>query len=1082
MALDDRTIDFPVAGGLNDGADELQSNSPLLNDAVDCIFRKDGRVERRKGTLAAAAAAGAFPNSVFGHQGRVFTHSEGGFTARPLASAALGVLMNKSAPPPVSVKIDPAVRPNFNTHDADVACANGLRCTVWANSPAFKSSAAIATVITVRVDDEVSGVTLNTATLTTAVGASSNPRVVVLGGYFFVTAIVGAAQMSYWTFDSTNPAASWSTSTLLYNAGAIERYDICVSQAPGTTAAAFLAIHDSISFTITILKVSSAFVITANASAIGGFVDIKAISCCYCTVTNAVWTVAFFGIAAATQIALYRTTASTNAGFAFTTSAAPTNYPTDFAADALNAQNLIGRWRISVGEESYASGSIVIAWSWGVIRQDDGVAVSAAGTPRFTSFCVQSIQATGAGVLAGGGPATLPGYELVSKPFTVALAGSTGLTVFVVKWATTGADIGLDGDSLQCSALLITYTLTGTPKHVVVARLYQNGVATNGLMASSGAEPYSYRVNSIVRSSVSPDEIVHASEVFTRAPIYFSVLAIVNRGIDIARVGMRAAVKPMRWESIGAAAHSHGGMHIATDGDSAFENSVHTAPETPRVAQNAVGYATGFFPTATAVRNVIAGWVWIDAAGNEHRSGVSLPVSSRTNASPNTSLTLNVSPPPLSADGLARTMILRVWVTGDVSAGAAADAYYLIRESSIFVTVTNGVGWWRVELTSLPVSLVAGEQPYTAGGVLPAEAPPALRDLAAWQDVLVGIDAGDRNLLWYTKPLEPGIAPEWSAALTIRLPSDGGDVVSLNTVDDKLVALKERAIYYVVGTPRDRLGQGTDPIAVRVASDVGCLGRHTTALVPDGLLFVASNGRGLCLLDRGMSLRRMRQAEDRFAEYGPTIHSAVVVPHESCVRWATTGGFVVSLDYEHGAISRFTAYRGGQHQAVIDGRVWLLQAAGTLTREALEGAGDVVADQAPYWSVTTAWIKLAGLNGFQRVRRLVLLSTQPERDKGAVGLTALVAYDYDPTPAGSAAWEPLQWGPGSNGKQVMWHLPRQKCTSIRFTVSENAIGLPPASPVYTSVLLSQLSLRCGVKQSPTKNLAATSRSPSGGGV
>jgi hypothetical protein len=248
-------------------------------------------------------------------------------------------------------------------------------------------------------------------------------------------------------------------------------------------------------------------------------------------------------------------------------------------------------------------------------------------------------------------------------------------------------------------------------------------------------------------------------------------------------------------------------------------------------------------------------------------------------------------------------------------------------------------------------------------------------------------------------------------------------------------------------------------------------------VVPDGVLFVASNGRGLCLLDRGMSGHRMRQAEDRFATAASLIHSAMVVPHESCVRWGCTDGTAIVLDYEHGAMMRFTSYAATQHHVCIDGRVWMMGSGAV--RAEKSATSDTVTTAAPYWTITTNWIKLAGVNGFQRQRRLLLLSTPATySDKTAAGLKCSQWVDYDDTSSPvTATWRPDQWGPGSYGHQVEWHLSRQKCTATRYKIEEYAAPGALTNPDLVGVQLSQLSLRIGVKPSHSKKLAATSRSP-----
>lgn len=1084
MALVDRVIDFPISGGLNEGADELQSNAPFLDDATDCLFLKDGRVERRKGTLAPSATAGALANAIFARKDRAFTYSESGFIARPSIDAAFGVPLNNTAPRPCDVSVDALVRSSADVFDSDLATVNGFLCTVWSNLPANAAGSYSSTSnIYARVLDEATGAVVLDVTLATD---ATNPRVVQLGNRFFVTAVSSGA-MGFWTWDTTTPTGAWSASGVLHT-GAVTGYDLCVAANPGTPLTAFVALYDISGVTLKLIDGTTLGILSNGPNAL---TDVQAIGVCHSPGNNRVW-VATFRHVSVNQILLSYSNASTLSGFTAAGSREPAEYPADFGA------NNMADWRIAIEQRTFdysgTSNRLIVAWSWGVGRTSDGVAdgYAAGAGSTFRSKCAESCLVSDVGFFSPS-TATSPGYELVSKPFLLANTSSDGVCTMVLKWGTPGANtvppISVENNwvSFQSAGTLVQRVGTNALNsyHVPIARVFNRGVATLGYspypinLTKNGFKPR--RVTSLVRSSVNSNQILTSTEVYTRAPVAnTSGLDPVDNGIDIARIGLRSACKPLRCVDAAGSVHTHGGFHTSCDGVRGLENSIHYFPEKCSVEIGAGG-GTNIFPTATTNYNVVIGWVFWDADGQEHRSGISAPNNTSTSPS-DVPARMNVSPPPMTG---SERLMLRVWMTGDIGAGASGDVYTLVLETDTFVYLSGNAGWISVSLPK--PTTIANELVYTAGGVLPSEAAPAFRDIAAWQDVLVGINAEDRNELWYTKPIEPGYAPEWNPALTIRLPSDGGDVVAIVTVDDKLVCLKERAVYYVVGSLRNGLGQGNDPTVVRVASDVGCVGRHTTALIPDGLLFVANNGRGLVLLDRGMSIRRMRQAENRFAEAGDTIHSALVVPHESCVRWATTSGVdngssVIVLDYEHGVMSRFTEYSGGVHHAVIDGRVWLLDTNGAVKREAI--VGEVVATQAPYWSVTTAWIKLGGLNGFQRQKRLLLLSTPGNRSVGAVGLGVNMYLNYDDSlPIATATWDPLQWGPGFFGHQVEWHIPKQKCTSVKFTIYEREIAEEALTPDsdYSSCTLSQLSLRLGVKPTHSKNLSATTRSPGGGG-
>lgn len=1046
MALDDRVVDFPVTGGLNDGADEFSpGEAPLLDDATDCVFLKDGRVERRKGTLAASAAAGAYTNSVFRHKARPFTWAEGGFVSRPDPAGAYGVALNDTAPRPCEILQDPFARANEDCYDPDAASLSGFSCVVWCNkaTPPCDALGVYPTgqIVYARIVDEASGAVL----LNVELGTAFNPRVVALKGQFLVTAMTGATNLNNaitgWTYNISSPGGAWSAPFAIHALAGISnvthaRYDLSVAADEAITSAAFIAVFDANGVSLKAINGTTLVVTTTTAA----LADCGAIGIVYVSGTGLL-TIAVMHVSV--NIELYQAVAGTLAGWALTGTIAMTStWTTD--------------GRLGIEQARFVAGTvhkIVVAWS--------------------STWMMESALASDTGVFDAGTLVTTPGYELVSKPRLLAAAGSDGPLVMIIKWTITDTAT-VSTPNTQSHGVVVMREGVGaaTNRHVPIARVLSNGSASRVYGVPSGVL-INKRVSSIALSTATSDVLLAAVEATTRNPLSSSAVDPNDSGIDMIRLALRSATKPARWVAVSDVTITAGGLQASTDGIRGFEGAIQAAPVKPAQETHA---SSVWERSVTASYNVVAGWVFFDSAGKEHRSAISLPLLFPTGPA-GTFFSIRVSPPPLTGAG---SLMLRVWKTDDLSLGGTdPTAYYLCYEG-VPTTASAAAGFGGFLLAH--ANPTAGnstnsELPYVSGGVLPAEPPPALTDICAWQDVLVGINAEDRNLLWYTKPTEPGIAPEWNSALTIRLPSDGGDVVSLSAIDDKLVCLKERAVYYVVGSTRDRLGQGNDPTAVRVSSDVGCAGRHTVAVVPEGLLFVANNGRGLCLLDRGMSVHRMRQAEDRFATASSLIHSAMVVPYESCVRWAMTDGTAIVLDYEHGAFSRFTSYEGTKHHTVIGDRVWLVSAAGVLKREAL--ADETPAKQSPYWTVTTTWIKLAGLAGFQRVRRLVLLSTLGEYgDKGAVGLTAEMWLDYDSTTSqGFARWLPAAWN--AQRHQVEWHLPKQKCVSIRIRVSEAVVTPPPASAVYKGVTLSHISLRIGAKPTHTKTTSAAQRGPGG---
>lgn len=1075
--LADQIIDLPIASGLNDAHDSLTDDTLLLQEASDCIILKDGSITRRVGCNDAAGTTGAYPNSIFERDQRLFSWAESGFYARPDEAGTITKYLNYRAPRPCLVMVDPHIRAPKDVLGPECASGNGYLCTVWQDYLVRPSdqlgSLSSLTGVHARITDEATGAVLKEQTLHTL---ATNIRVVLVGSKFMAVAVTGDFNKTAWFFDTTTPTGSW-TAGLEVGGKECESYDICVAANPGTHSTAYIANYSTSEVVLTSVT-STGTVVHADPAFI---TDVCAVSLCHNQTNSAVYTAVWRNIGTGGEIEVYETPLAS-----FTTSFTlrGTVSVTDYAFAYSKASNVPFEQAVTIEQNSLVDGHMVLAYSWAYAHGSFGYPVTAGALG--VGHCTESYLLSYNGTVDATTHAISPGYALASKAFLDTTESTGGQVVFLLRWSDTPSMTAYaeatSPKSLQSTGLLVTpaWVATDTYAHVPVARVFDSGLAK--LAQAATAKYYPRPIPNLIRSSVTADMILIPGAVYTRAPITQTV-SPTTIGINVAKVTRRDSCKPIRWINAMGTVHAHGGFHTINDGVRGYENTPHHYIETPwaQLVQGIFGSPDyGWFPTATSHHSVCFYWVYWDESGLEHRSAVSQPCDSGVSfTGPTDRPKFYLSPPPLSAND---SLTLRAYCTGDLEdSTVAADAFYLFYEiEASLLTKALESGWVELDGT-MPPTTENTELLYTSGGVLEALPPPALLDICAWQDVLVGVNAENRNELWYTKPFEPGIAPEWNPALTIQVPSEGGDIVGISSLDDKLIVLKEHSIYYVVGSLRDRLGQGNDPTVVRVASDIGCASKQTMAVVPDGLLFIANQGRGLAMLDRGASVHRMRAAEDRFTDPS-LIHSTIVVTSESNVRWGirhtlqdgSYAGSAVTLNYDIGAFTTFTEYKGVQHQCLVDGRVWLLD--GTFPYRESD-ATENPAYPAPYWSISTAWVKVGTIQGFERLKRLGLLAT-PTGYGSNLGVTlkvdGFVNYNQTSTVDYSATWPASAFG--SSGHQLGLHVPKQKATSHKFTISEVAVSPVPVEAMLDPITLSGLSLRLGVKKGHQK-LAAGSRTP-----
>src|SRR5205823_3851283 len=129
--------------------------------------------------------------------------------------------------------------------------------------------------------------------------------------------------------------------------------------------------------------------------------------------------------------------------------------------------------------------------------------------------------------------------------------------------------------------------------------------------------------------------------------------------------------------------------------------------------------------------------------------------------------------------------------------------------------------------------------------------------------------------------------------------------------------------------------------------------------------------------------------------------------------------------------------------------------------------------------IVTAWLQFAGIQGFQRVYKALLLGRYLSPHK----LRVQVAYDFDPTPvqedyvqpvpAGTYGGGSLYGGGTSYGGMTMYEwrifLAKQKCAAVQFTIEDVSTGT-----AGESMSLSALGLEVGLKGRLQKLPAASS--------
>jgi len=476
----------------------------------------------------------------------------------------------------------------------------------------------------------------------------------------------------------------------------------------------------------------------------------------------------------------------------------------------------------------------------------------------------------------------------------------------------------------------------------------------------------------------------------------------------------------------------------------------------------------------TGVGNIAAGqyqyqvvYAWTDNLGQIHRSAPSIAITVTTSAANNT---INLTIPTLRLT--EKNAIIEVYRTENLQ-----TIFYKVTtySSPIFNDTTVDTVTFSDALADSDI--ISHEPIYTTGGVLENIVAPQSSICEVFNNRVWLAGLTDPNKIVFSKIRNEGYPVEFNDTLYRLINPYGGNIMSIKAMDDKLVIFKETAIYYISGNGPNNLGQLDDFIdATLISSDVGCVNRDSVVIAPDGLFFQSS--KGIYLLSRSLQVGYVGAQVEAYNNL--TITSAKTVQTKNTVRFGTEEGLTLVYNYFLQKWSIFTNMPSYDAE-VIYGSYYYLRTDGSIYHENStfnDNGTDIP------MSITTGWISFAGIQGLQRVYRMLILGSFFSQHT----LKVSVAYDYvdsfveeaiissssftDDTTFGeySPFGEESTFG-ASNLYQLRVNFTKQKCKSIKIKIEDiSAVN-------GQSMSLSNLLFYIGIKQSPgqlgSANVSAT---------
>lgn len=536
---------------------------------------------------------------------------------------------------------------------------------------------------------------------------------------------------------------------------------------------------------------------------------------------------------------------------------------------------------------------------------------------------------------------------------------------------------GLTPDSAQETAVLVdlltddivTSTLAGRPAAVTLPRIAKRDAVSYAL------------------STTLPGLVANGTQYVTAAG---ALPAFDQRSLEAITVD--TSPKPLAME-LGRGLYLSGGMPQLYDGARVIEAAFVTYPEAIQSATHLA--STGGLTASSDYRYSIVA-TFTTAAGEVIRSAPSTPVKVTTGVGENT-VRFYLAHLPWTLMGEASGS----WVpnvTFEVyRTKAGGSDYYRVPPTKIYDVVSGKNGPLindptthsrQYEDRAADTDLDGQPLLYTQGGILSAVCPPGSQVMAVHQDRLFLADGKD---VWFSSKRSArtdGIVPRWNELQRFTV-EDGGPITALASVGGFLAVFKRDRVFMVAGDGPD-LDGGTGQefsAPARVSSDVGCIEPRSVVVCPAGTVFQSVSG--IYLLTPGGQVQYISGAVQDTLDANPTITAATVHETEFQVRFACSSsgatGVILVWDYfpidqaPQGRWSVFQVYDSSGAQASSSvvgavnsrGRYHWLAPNGTTYQETPGTYTD-----AGTWvtlTVETAWVKLAGLQGFQRIWSIALL-------------------------------------------------------------------------------------------------------------
>lgn len=551
--------------------------------------------------------------------------------------------------------------------------------------------------------------------------------------------------------------------------------------------------------------------------------------------------------------------------------------------------------------------------------------------------------------------------SILSKPFQYTLNGTSVLCIL----------LGYNGHSQGFAFVVNEFGY-------ILAKVGLNGIASGYLYDS-----YNHLVNASATSFGSVPQVYSLSDTMITIPILEQTAVgsdpnidggfSYSYGVNIITLDFNNKDN-LQFVETSTQAHITGGFLGNYDGDVFVENGFMIIPEPPQRITAFSGGGTNYFKAGTYQWVLV--YEWFDAQNNFHQSAVS-EVTEATFASDEDFVSILLNPNYLSFSPKSDNTYLSVYGTEK-----DGEVFYRLTAvpSNLNASITDNynVGAGRSGFPTL----------YTTGGIVDNDPMPAASAIFKYRNRVFIVTPETPNTLWYSKSEIqgiPGTPIAFSSLFTYQVNTSNGNVITGVQIDDKCVLFKPTSMFYFVGDGPNDTGSSNDfSPSNQIPSPVGTSEPRSVVAFQNGAIF--KSAQGWFLIDRSLNTSYIGADVESFNS--ATVINATLLDGTTEIRIVLDTGTALVYDWfvqkwqvakNYSAICAYN-YRNVYTKMLSTGELLSETAA--------------YSDNGQYipMKFQTSWLSFAGLQGFQRVFKLLLLGDY----YSAHAMRITIQYDFNP--------------------------------------------------------------------------------------